>query len=143
MLSGFAKNRKFCDVVDVIEAVPEKNVVTYNAILSGYLGIGDFMSAHKMFDEMGTTAEQVTGSNLTANVTDSSAISICSVNTKQQADIVAFHLQGIDTHSLPRSFPIERKLEQDNLGFPKKDRVVTNSLASISCRTDLNSHGDC
>ncbi|PHT47924.1 hypothetical protein CQW23_12132 [Capsicum baccatum] len=35
------------------EAMPEKNVVSYNAMLSGYLGIDDFMSARKMFDEMG------------------------------------------------------------------------------------------
>ncbi|PHU19539.1 hypothetical protein BC332_10690 [Capsicum chinense] len=102
MLSGSAKNRKFCDVVDVFEAIPEKNVVSYNAMLSGYLGISDFISARKMFDEMGITAEQVTSSNLTAIVTDSSASSICSVNTKQQADIVAFHLQSVDTHSFPR-----------------------------------------
>lgn len=72
---------------------------------------------------------------------DSSTSSICSVNTKQQADIVACHLQGVDTHALPRSFPTERKLEQDNSGVAKKDREVTDSLASISCRTDLNSHG--
>ncbi|KAF3683438.1 hypothetical protein FXO37_01862 [Capsicum annuum] len=53
MLSGYAKNRRFCDAVDVFEAMPEKNVVSYNAMLSGYLGIRDFMSARKMFDEMG------------------------------------------------------------------------------------------
>ncbi|PHU22988.1 ATP synthase epsilon chain, chloroplastic [Capsicum chinense] len=123
MLSGSAKNRKFSDIVDVFEAVSEKNVVSYNAMLSGYLGIGHFMSARKMFDEMGernvvswdamineyvkdewmlrlirgrpwpsgfgsgTTAEQVTGSNLTAIVI---------------------------------GFPTERKLEQDNSGVPKK-----------------------
>ncbi|KAF3619840.1 hypothetical protein FXO38_32695 [Capsicum annuum] len=50
----------------------------------------------------GITVEQVTSSNLTTIVTDSSASSICSVNTKQQADIVAFHLQSVDTHSFPR-----------------------------------------
>ncbi|PHT81344.1 hypothetical protein T459_14359 [Capsicum annuum] len=53
MLSGYAKNGRFYDSVDVFEAMPEKNVVSYNAMLSGYLGIGDFMSARKMFDEMG------------------------------------------------------------------------------------------
>ncbi|KAM3340941.1 hypothetical protein P3S68_028576 [Capsicum galapagoense] len=53
MLSRYAKNERFCDVVDVYEVMPEKNVVSYNAVLSGYLGIGDFMSARKMFDEMG------------------------------------------------------------------------------------------
>ncbi|PHU29262.1 Pentatricopeptide repeat-containing protein, mitochondrial [Capsicum chinense] len=53
MLSRYAKNERFGDVVDVFEAMPEKNVVSYNAMLSGYLGIGDFMSARKMFDEMG------------------------------------------------------------------------------------------
>ncbi|PHT45116.1 hypothetical protein CQW23_14274 [Capsicum baccatum] len=47
------KKEVFCDAVNVFEAMPEKNVVSYNAILSGYLGIGDFMSARKMFDEMG------------------------------------------------------------------------------------------
>ncbi|KAF3646793.1 hypothetical protein FXO38_18988 [Capsicum annuum] len=49
----YAKNERFGDVVDVFEAMPEKNVVSYNVMLSGYLGIGDFMSARKMFDEMG------------------------------------------------------------------------------------------
>ncbi|PHT93345.1 hypothetical protein T459_01227 [Capsicum annuum] len=53
MLSRYAKNERFGDVVDVFEAMPEKNVVSYNVMLSGYLGIGDFMSARKMFDEMG------------------------------------------------------------------------------------------
>ncbi|PHT58760.1 Pentatricopeptide repeat-containing protein, mitochondrial [Capsicum baccatum] len=53
MLSRYAKNKRFGDAVDVFEAMPEKNVVSYNAMLSGYLGIGDFMSARKMFDEMG------------------------------------------------------------------------------------------
>ncbi|KAF3645080.1 hypothetical protein FXO37_21140 [Capsicum annuum] len=53
MLSRYAKNERFGDVVDVFKAMPEKNVVSYNAMLSGYLGIGDFMSARKMFDEMG------------------------------------------------------------------------------------------
>ncbi|CAN4082139.1 unnamed protein product [Withania somnifera] len=73
---------------------------------------------------------------------DSSTSSICSVNTKQQANIVACHLQGVDTHALPRNFPTERKLEQDLLGFAKRDREVTNSLTSVSCRTDdLNSRG--
>ncbi|PHT45237.1 hypothetical protein CQW23_14395 [Capsicum baccatum] len=33
--------------------MPEKNGVSYNAMLSGYLGIGDFMSAWKVLDEMG------------------------------------------------------------------------------------------
>ncbi|PHT28616.1 hypothetical protein CQW23_31749 [Capsicum baccatum] len=33
--------------------MPENNVVSYNAMLSGYLWIGDFMSARKVFDEMG------------------------------------------------------------------------------------------
>ncbi|KAM3338162.1 hypothetical protein P3S68_031379 [Capsicum galapagoense] len=31
----------------------EKNVMSYNAMLSLYLGIGDFMSARKVFNEMG------------------------------------------------------------------------------------------
>lgn len=73
--------------------------------------------------------------------TDSSTSSTCSVNTKQQANIVACHLQGVDTHALPRNLPTERKLEQDHLGVAKRGREVTNSLASVSCRTDLNSHG--
>ncbi|MCD7460155.1 hypothetical protein HAX54_042964 [Datura stramonium] len=68
---------------------------------------------------------------------DSSASSICSVNTKRQANVVACHLQGVDTHALPR----KRKLEQDHSGVAKKDREVTNLLAAASCRTDLNSHG--
>ncbi|PHU29834.1 putative 2-oxoglutarate-dependent dioxygenase [Capsicum chinense] len=41
------KNKRFCDVVDVFEAMPEKNVVSHNAMLSLYLGIGDFMSARQ------------------------------------------------------------------------------------------------
>ncbi|PHU14099.1 DNA-directed RNA polymerase II subunit 1 [Capsicum chinense] len=53
MLSGYAKNRRFCDAVDVFEAMPKKNVISYNVMLSGYLGIRDFMSVRKMFDEMG------------------------------------------------------------------------------------------
>lgn len=73
--------------------------------------------------------------------TDSSTSSTCSVNTKQQANIVACHLQGVDTHALPRNLPTERKLEQDHLGVAKRGREVTNSFASVSCRTDLNSHG--
>ncbi|KAK4361269.1 hypothetical protein RND71_020221 [Anisodus tanguticus] len=72
---------------------------------------------------------------------DSSTSSISSVNTKQQADIVACHLQGVNTHAHPRKLPTERKLEKDHLGVAKRDREVTNSLASISCRTDFNSHG--
>ncbi|PHU06744.1 hypothetical protein BC332_23233 [Capsicum chinense] len=60
MLSRYAKNERFCDVVDVYEVMPEKNVVSYNVVLSGYLGIGDFMSARKMFDEMVTLADLVT-----------------------------------------------------------------------------------
>ncbi|XP_070051551.1 transcription factor GTE12 isoform X1 [Nicotiana tomentosiformis] len=66
---------------------------------------------------------------------------ICSANTKQQANTIACHLQGVDTHARPRNFPTERKLEQDHSGVAKRDREVTNSLASASCRTDLNSHG--
>ncbi|KAF3658996.1 hypothetical protein FXO38_12888 [Capsicum annuum] len=46
------ENGRFCDAVDVFEANPEKNVVSYNAMLCGYLGIGDFMSAWKMLDKM-------------------------------------------------------------------------------------------
>lgn len=72
---------------------------------------------------------------------DSSTSSICSVNSKQQANIVACHLQGVDTHASPRNFPIKRKPDQDHSGVAKRDREVTNSLASVSCRTDLNSHG--
>ncbi|KAM3249044.1 hypothetical protein P3L10_010813 [Capsicum annuum] len=53
MLSRYAKNERFCVVVNVFEEMPEKNVVSYNEMLSGYLEIGDFMSARKMFDEMG------------------------------------------------------------------------------------------
>ncbi|KAM3356364.1 hypothetical protein P3S68_023078 [Capsicum galapagoense] len=53
MLSRYAKNERFCDVVNVFEEMPEKNVVSYNEMLSGYLEIGDFMSSRKMFDEMG------------------------------------------------------------------------------------------
>ncbi|PHU00457.1 Nuclear transcription factor Y subunit B [Capsicum chinense] len=44
MLSGYAKNETFCDAVDVFEAMPVKNVASHNAMLSLYLGIGDFMS---------------------------------------------------------------------------------------------------
>ncbi|KAM3247765.1 hypothetical protein P3L10_009532 [Capsicum annuum] len=47
MLSGYAKNERFCDAVDVFEAMPEKNIVSHNAMLSLYLGIGDFMSARQ------------------------------------------------------------------------------------------------
>ncbi|KAL3376972.1 hypothetical protein AABB24_003410 [Solanum stoloniferum] len=72
---------------------------------------------------------------------DSSTSSICSVKTKRQANIVACHLQGVDTHALPRNFPTTRKLDQDHFGVVKRDREVTNSLASVPCRTDLNSHG--
>ncbi|PHT62573.1 hypothetical protein T459_33544 [Capsicum annuum] len=53
MLSGYEKYGGFCDAVDVFEAMPEKNVMSYNVMLSGYLGIGDFMSAWKVFDEIG------------------------------------------------------------------------------------------
>ncbi|PHT28245.1 hypothetical protein CQW23_32153 [Capsicum baccatum] len=53
VLSGYAKNERFCDAADIFEAMPEKNVVSYNAMLSEYLWIGDFMSARKVFDEMG------------------------------------------------------------------------------------------
>ncbi|PHT98703.1 hypothetical protein BC332_32362 [Capsicum chinense] len=53
VLSGYAKNKRFCDAADVFEAMPEKNVVSYNAMLSEYLWIGDFMSARKVFDEIG------------------------------------------------------------------------------------------
>ncbi|PHT31885.1 hypothetical protein CQW23_28222 [Capsicum baccatum] len=53
MLSGYAKNGTFCDAIDVFEAMPVKNVVSHNAILSLYLGIGDFMSARQVFDEIG------------------------------------------------------------------------------------------
>ncbi|PHT41814.1 hypothetical protein CQW23_20668 [Capsicum baccatum] len=53
MLSGYEKYGRFCDAVDVFEAMPEKNVMSYNVMLSGYLGIGDFMSAWKVFDEIG------------------------------------------------------------------------------------------
>ncbi|KAF3667134.1 hypothetical protein FXO38_08763 [Capsicum annuum] len=60
VIKKYAKNERFCDVVDVYEVMPEKNVVSYNAVLSGYLGIGDFMSARKMFDEMVTLADLVT-----------------------------------------------------------------------------------
>ncbi|XP_059289748.1 transcription factor GTE12-like [Lycium ferocissimum] len=70
---------------------------------------------------------------------DSSTSSICSVNTKQQANIVACHLQGVDTHALPRNIPTERKPEKDHLGVARRDREVTNSSASV--RNDLNSHG--
>ncbi|KAF3617613.1 green ripe-like 1 [Capsicum annuum] len=53
MLSGYAKNGRFCDVVDVFEAMPEKNIMSHNAMLSLYLGIGDFISARQVFDEKG------------------------------------------------------------------------------------------
>ncbi|PHU10759.1 hypothetical protein BC332_22619 [Capsicum chinense] len=53
MLSGYEKYGRFCDAVDVFEAMPVKNVMSYNVMLSGYLGIGDFMSAWKVFDEIG------------------------------------------------------------------------------------------
>ncbi|KAF3627031.1 hypothetical protein FXO38_28899 [Capsicum annuum] len=36
--------------------MPEKNGVSYSAMLSGYLGIRDFMSAWKVLDEMVTLA---------------------------------------------------------------------------------------
>ncbi|PHT54835.1 hypothetical protein CQW23_03321, partial [Capsicum baccatum] len=52
MLSGYAKNGRFCDVVDVFEAMSEKNVVSHNAILSLYLGIADFMSEWRVFNEI-------------------------------------------------------------------------------------------
>ncbi|PHT63051.1 hypothetical protein T459_33071 [Capsicum annuum] len=58
VLSGYAKNKRFCDVADVFEAMPEKNVVSYNAMLSEYLWIGDFMrhgrmtEACELFDDM-------------------------------------------------------------------------------------------
>ncbi|KAM3319861.1 hypothetical protein P3S67_007061 [Capsicum chacoense] len=47
MLSGYAKNERFCDIVDVFEAMLEKNIVSHNAMLSLYLDIGDFMSARQ------------------------------------------------------------------------------------------------
>ncbi|PHT53292.1 hypothetical protein CQW23_07754 [Capsicum baccatum] len=53
MLSGYAKNERFCDAVDVFEAMLEKNIVSHNAMLSLYLGIGDFMSARQVFDKIG------------------------------------------------------------------------------------------
>ncbi|PHU19853.1 putative 2-oxoglutarate-dependent dioxygenase, partial [Capsicum chinense] len=53
MLSRYAKNGRFCDVVDVFEAMPEKNIMSHNAMLSLYLGIGDFRSARQVFDEKG------------------------------------------------------------------------------------------
>ncbi|PHT65648.1 hypothetical protein T459_30073 [Capsicum annuum] len=52
MLSGYAKNERFCDVVDVFEATSEKNVMYYNVMFTLYLVIGDFMSARKVFDKM-------------------------------------------------------------------------------------------
>ncbi|PHT31909.1 hypothetical protein CQW23_28246 [Capsicum baccatum] len=52
MLCGYAKNEWFCDVVDMFEAMSEKNVVYYNVMFTFYLGIGDFISAQKVFDKM-------------------------------------------------------------------------------------------
>lgn len=52
MLSGYAKVGRIIDAVGVFNAMPEKNVVSYNAMLSGYLQNGDFVSARKLFDEM-------------------------------------------------------------------------------------------
>ncbi|CAN4105719.1 unnamed protein product [Withania somnifera] len=72
---------------------------------------------------------------------DSSTSSICSVNTKQQPNIVSCHLQGVDTHALPWNFSRERKLEQDHPSVAKRDREVSNSSASVSCTTDFDSHG--
>ncbi|KAF3633078.1 Nuclear transcription factor Y subunit B-1 [Capsicum annuum] len=46
------KKGRFCDAVDVFEAMPEKNIESHNAILSLYLGIDDFMSARKEFDKI-------------------------------------------------------------------------------------------
>ncbi|TMW89299.1 hypothetical protein EJD97_017396 [Solanum chilense] len=71
---------------------------------------------------------------------DSSTSSICSVNTKRQANIVACHLQGVDTHALPRNFPTKSKPDRDYSGVAKREREVTNSLASVPCRTDFNPH---
>ncbi|CAN4105718.1 unnamed protein product [Withania somnifera] len=51
---------------------------------------------------------------------DSSTSSICSVNTKQQPNIVSCHLQGVDTHALPWNFSRERKLEQDHPSVAKR-----------------------
>ncbi|KAF3627839.1 hypothetical protein FXO38_13868 [Capsicum annuum] len=152
MLSGFAKNRKFCDVVDVIEAVPEKNVVSYNAMLSGYLGIGDFMSAHKMFDEMGERNvvswnamidEYVKGEWMLRLITGRpwpSEFGQVPLLSKLQAPILLLMLQIVAQFLFALSIPSNK---QTLLLSTFKDRVVTNSLASISCRTDLNSHSDC
>ncbi|KAF3612718.1 hypothetical protein FXO38_36656 [Capsicum annuum] len=73
-----------------------------------------------------TTAEQVTGSNLTAIVTARVAqvlFALSIPSSKQTLLLATFKVL------IPMLF----------LG----DREVTNSLASISCRTDLNSHDDC
>ncbi|PHT43026.1 hypothetical protein CQW23_17051 [Capsicum baccatum] len=53
ILSEYAKNERFYDVVDVFEVMPKKNIVSHNVMLSLYLGIGDFMSARQVFDEIG------------------------------------------------------------------------------------------
>ncbi|PHU19591.1 Nuclear transcription factor Y subunit B-3 [Capsicum chinense] len=46
------KKGRFCDSIDVFEAMPEKNIESHNAILSLYLGIDDFMSVRKEFDKI-------------------------------------------------------------------------------------------
>ncbi|PHT37917.1 hypothetical protein CQW23_21490 [Capsicum baccatum] len=48
----YAKNERFCDVVDVFEVMPEKNVVSYNTVLSGYVKVGKMREACELFDEM-------------------------------------------------------------------------------------------
>ncbi|XP_060970611.1 pentatricopeptide repeat-containing protein At3g21470 isoform X2 [Cannabis sativa] len=52
MVDTYAKCRKIIDAQKVFDEMPERNVVTWNAMIGGYLKNGDIGSASLLFDKM-------------------------------------------------------------------------------------------
>ncbi|PON74483.1 Tetratricopeptide-like helical domain containing protein [Parasponia andersonii] len=52
LINMYAKCREICDARKMFDLMPEKNVITWNAMIGGYLKNGDTKSASVMFDKM-------------------------------------------------------------------------------------------